>query len=317
LIEDAWGQAKGYADGRSAKGRPALTPDFDYEGTYTGLWRQWAEANPELMDELAAKSQGQVLVDRFAKTENNQARALAQLLSERPAPEQSAATGPLRMIVAGGRNFSDYERLKASIAEALGDHPLDQLRIVSGGARGADLLGERWAKEHGVPIDRYDARWDDLDAPGAVIGVNARGQKYNRAAGFARNAEMAANADAVLAMPGGKGTADMVQLMQKQGSTVFDGRGDQLLIGGPQLRRPAAAPEQPAAVVNPTGQQVADGVQLKLDLEGQQVQEDPKRKAGDLLPWLLAAGGTGLAAYALAEELNRGNPGAQVPAPLV
>jgi predicted NAD-dependent protein-ADP-ribosyltransferase YbiA (DUF1768 family) len=81
--------------------------------------------------------------------------------------------------------------------------------------------------------------------------------------------------------------------------------------------RERLAPEQPAAVVNPTGQQVADGVQLKLDLEGQQTQEDPKRKAGDLLPWLLAAGGTGLAAYALAEALNRDNPGAQVPAPLV
>ncbi|MCE2839556.1 MAG: NADAR family protein [Cyanobium sp. 49614_E6] len=80
---------------------------------------------------------------------------------------------------------------------------------------------------------------------------------------------------------------------------------------------PAPMPEQPAAAMKPTGQQVADGVQLKLDLEGQQTQEDPKRKAGDLLPWLLAAGGTGLAAYALAEELNRGNPGAQVPAPPV
>ena len=77
------------------------------------------------------------------------------------------------------------------------------------------------------------------------------------------------------------------------------------------------APEQPAAVVNPTGQQVVDGVQLQLDLEGEQVQEDPKRKAGDLLPWLLAAGGTGLAGYALAEELNRGNPGAAAPAQLV
>ena len=66
-------------------------------------------------------------------------------------------------------------------------------------------------------------------------------------------------------------------------------------------------PEQPAAVVNPTGQQVPAA----------EVQQDPRRKAGDLLPWLLAAGGTGLAAYALAEELNRGNPGAQVPAPPV
>jgi hypothetical protein len=90
LIEDAWGQAKGYADGRAAKGKPALTKDFDYWGQYKGLWSQWAQANPGLMDELAQASQGQPLVDRFAKTENNQARALAELLAERSAAPAAA-----------------------------------------------------------------------------------------------------------------------------------------------------------------------------------------------------------------------------------
>lgn len=83
IIEDAWGQAKGYPDGRAAKNRPALAPNFDYWGTYKGLWSQWADANPALMAELAQLSQGLPLVDRFARTENNQARALSELLAER------------------------------------------------------------------------------------------------------------------------------------------------------------------------------------------------------------------------------------------
>ena len=315
--------------------------------------------------------------------------------------------GGVRLIVAGGRDFSDYGRLKAAMAEALGDLPLDQLEVVSGAARGADRLGEQWAQENGVVLRQFPADWN----------------RHGRSAGFRRNEEMADYADAVLVMPGGNGTDHMARIAAGRGMTVHDYRsrmpgvvkpvvtapafqivpsrggdgfdvlgmrsggktmatvaspGDAGWLGNPyvavdaggrltreeatakfgelvrqkaqdeqwaeafrglrgksvgyykpdeehihlqELQRwldeDARAPEQPAAVMNPTGQQVTDGVQLTLDLEGQQVQQDPRRKAGDLLPWLLAAGGTGLAAYALAEELNRGNPGAQVPAQLV
>ena len=81
------------------------------------------------------------------------------------------------------------------------------------------------------------------------------------------------------------------------GRILMEQRG---LMGGPGLVgrfAPDSMPEQPAAVVNPTGQQAADGVQLQLDLEGQQVQADPQRKAGDLMPWLLAAGAGGFLGY--------------------
>ncbi len=82
-IEDAWAEAKGYPDRYAAKNRPAKDPSFDYPGVYRGLWEQWANENPALMAELAAKSQGQPLVDRFAKTGNNQAWALSELLQAR------------------------------------------------------------------------------------------------------------------------------------------------------------------------------------------------------------------------------------------
>lgn len=64
-------------------------------------------------------------------------------------------------------------------------------------------------------------------------------------------------------------------------------------------------PEQPAAVKQPTGQQAPDAVQLNLDLQAQETQANPERKAGDLLPILLAVGGTGLLGYAAADLYNK------------
>lgn len=151
----------------------------------------------------------------------------------------------MRLIVAGGRSFTDAARLNAALQEALGDYPLDKLRIVSGGAKGADLLGEQWAQSHGVPVDRYDAKWDDIEVPGAVVGVNFQGRQYNKLAGYQRNDLMAENADAVLVMPGGNGTAHMAKAMAAKGLTVFDARGDRLVRSGPAL----PMPEQPAAQV--------------------------------------------------------------------
>ena len=81
-VETAWANAKGYPDWRSAKGKPAAHADFDYWHVYKGLWRIWAKANPDLMIELAVVKGDKPLVDRFARTANNQARALAELLEE-------------------------------------------------------------------------------------------------------------------------------------------------------------------------------------------------------------------------------------------
>ena len=63
-----------------------------------------------------------------------------------------------------------------------------------------------------------------------------------------------------------------------------------------------AMPEQPAAVAKPTGQQVADGVQLDFWEEG-------KRMAGQAFPYIAAAGGAGLLGYAVADLYGRSNEG--------
>jgi hypothetical protein len=109
----------------------------------------------------------------------------------------------MRIIIAGSRRYEDYSELVASI-EASG---FDVTEVVSGGAKGADSLGERWARERGIPIKRFDADWDGL----------------GKRAGAARNGEMAAYAEALIAFPlaDSRGTALMIEQATKAGLLVY------------------------------------------------------------------------------------------------
>jgi hypothetical protein len=108
--------------------------------------------------------------------------------------------GIFKLIVAGGRDFNDYVYLKQRL-----DHYLAHCRnivIVLGTARGADLLGERYAKERGYPVDQYPADW--------TLGALA---------GPIRNEKMASQSGAVacVCFHDGKsrGTANMIKNAQK------------------------------------------------------------------------------------------------------
>jgi hypothetical protein len=106
----------------------------------------------------------------------------------------------MRLIIAGSRTFSNYNMLKTSI---LTNYSLESLEIISGGARGADSLGERFAHEHSLKIHRYPAQWD----------------KYGKSAGYRRNEQMALNADACIVFWDGtsRGTQHMINLCEKHG----------------------------------------------------------------------------------------------------
>ena len=73
--------------------------------------------------------------------------------------------------------------------------------IVSGAARGADILGERYGIEHNIPIKRFPADWG----------------KYGKGAGFIRNEQMGNYADYLIAFWDGKsrGTFHMIEYMKK------------------------------------------------------------------------------------------------------
>ena len=61
----------------------------------------------------------------------------------------------MKLIIAGSRDFNDYFLMCKSIA-SLG-FKVDE--VVSGGARDADSLGEKWAFEHLVPVRYFPAHW--------------------------------------------------------------------------------------------------------------------------------------------------------------
>lgn len=56
--------------------------EISYTEGYLPLWQEWARQNPELIEELRAASKGKTLVDRYARTAVNQARALTDILND-------------------------------------------------------------------------------------------------------------------------------------------------------------------------------------------------------------------------------------------
>ena len=120
----------------------------------------------------------------------------------------------LRIIIAGSRDFNDYELLKKSAIEIITKKTMlpDLTRIVSGGARGADTLGERFANEMGLEITRFIPNWDGL----------------GKRAGYVRNAEMAKfaveddNYGVLIAFWDGqsRGTKHMIDLAKRYGLEV-------------------------------------------------------------------------------------------------
>lgn len=115
----------------------------------------------------------------------------------------------IRVIIAGSRDFNDYEILKEEVGTFLLHLTVtekltvdDEIIIVSGGAKGADKLGERYAKEHGYHCEIYIPNWS--------IGKQA---------GILRNIDMAKVSQAciVFNLNNSKGSAHMSDYASKQG----------------------------------------------------------------------------------------------------
>lgn len=110
----------------------------------------------------------------------------------------------MKVIIAGGRTFNDYELLHQKCDQTL--RLQSEIEIVSGTAYGADTLGEKYAKEKGYPIIQFPADWE----------------KYGKGAGYIRNEEMAKYADGLIAFWDGesKGTKHMIDLANRYGLKV-------------------------------------------------------------------------------------------------
>lgn len=111
----------------------------------------------------------------------------------------------MKVIIAGGRHFSDLMTVNRALADFQDKHGAIT-EIVSGGATGADRLGETWARRAHIPIKKYPAEW----------------KKYGKGAGPIRNGTMAEYADALVAFWDGEsaGTCNMIQQAKEIGLIV-------------------------------------------------------------------------------------------------
>ena len=79
-----------------------------------------------------------------------------------------------RIVVCGGSKFNDYPLLESSLNKIFKEYSNDTIEIVSGHAKGADSLGEKYADEHNLKCTVFEADW----------------KQYGRAAGLIRNSKM-------------------------------------------------------------------------------------------------------------------------------
>lgn len=67
----------------------------------------------------------------------------------------------MKVIVAGGRDFKDYDLLKSTLDGFQQEHG-NITEVVSGTAKGVDKLGEKYANENNIPIKRFVPDWEEL-----------------------------------------------------------------------------------------------------------------------------------------------------------
>lgn len=102
----------------------------------------------------------------------------------------------MKYAIVGSRTFNNFLLLDETMKKFT-----DVTEIVSGGAKGADSLGEQWAKAHNIPITIYYPEWD----------------KYGKSAGIKRNYLIVRDADFIVVFWDGKsrGTKNSIDLTKR------------------------------------------------------------------------------------------------------
>ena len=108
----------------------------------------------------------------------------------------------MKLIIAGSRTFTDYQFLYQTLAPER--HRIAQ--VLTGGAKGTDQLGYRWAWKHVIKHQLFRADWE----------------RFGKSAGVRRNHQMAQAGDLLLAFLDGRsaGTRHLIGCMQQLGKPV-------------------------------------------------------------------------------------------------
>ena len=126
----------------------------------------------------------------------------------------------MKLLIAGSRTFTDYQKLCQVLAPDR--HRIAQ--VLTGGARGADALGKRWAWSKQVPWKGFKADWE----------------RFGKSAGVRRNDQMAQAGDVLVVFGNtpSPGTAHLIQCVRQRGKPV-------VVIGGETHATAEAASHQP------------------------------------------------------------------------
>ena len=117
----------------------------------------------------------------------------------------------MKLAIVGSRTVTDLAMVCAEADVIHASTPVAEL--ISGGAQGADSLGEAWAMARGIPVRRLIPDW----------------KKHGRAAGVIRNTDIVKQADKVVAFWDGtsRGTRDTIGKARRADKLMYVRRCDQ------------------------------------------------------------------------------------------
>jgi hypothetical protein len=109
----------------------------------------------------------------------------------------------MKVLVAGSRTFIDHAYAARALDECYAKSGNAWTVVVTGGARGADMLGEYWAKNNKLQVVTMKPDWN----------------KHGRAAGVLRNSDLVAAADCAVVFWDGqsRGTQDTINKLKSSG----------------------------------------------------------------------------------------------------
>ena len=106
----------------------------------------------------------------------------------------------MKLAIIGSRTFEDYSLLNQEVNKLVQKYDIDM--ILSGGAKGADTLAERYAQENSIPTMIYTPMYE----------------KYGKSAPIQRNKKIIEESDVVIAFWDGvsKGTKSAIVMAEKK-----------------------------------------------------------------------------------------------------
>lgn len=109
----------------------------------------------------------------------------------------------MKLSIVGSRSFSDYALLKASILKSFPEVSI----VVSGGAKGADQMGQKFAEDMNLKTEIYLPDW----------------KRYGKGAGIVRNTLIVKNSHALIAFWDGtsRGTKKTIAISRALGKRLI------------------------------------------------------------------------------------------------